>query len=78
MARAALGWTLDELAAATGVSRRAILRYEQGESAMRLRNQQALRAAFEGAGVVFIDEGPHAGGLAPPPRPSALREPRDS
>jgi transcriptional regulator with XRE-family HTH domain len=68
MARAALGWTLDDLAAAAGVSRRAILRYEQGESAMRVRNQQVLREAFETAGVRFVDEGEYAGAVLVPKR----------
>lgn len=66
MARAALGWSLDEAAAASGVNRRTILRYEQRESAMRRRNLEALRCTFEAQGVRFIDEGEFAGGLAPP------------
>jgi hypothetical protein len=37
MARAALGWTLDETADHSGVNRRTILRYEQRESSMRRR-----------------------------------------
>jgi transcriptional regulator with XRE-family HTH domain len=65
MARAALGWSLDETAVASGVNRRTILRYEQRESTMRTRNQQALRNAFEAAGLRFIDDGEFAGGVAP-------------
>jgi transcriptional regulator with XRE-family HTH domain len=66
MARAALGWTLDDLAASAGLSRRAILRYEQGESIMRLRNLWALRHALEEAGVRFVDTGEYAGAVMPP------------
>ena len=66
MARAALGWTLDETANTSGVNRRTILRYEQSESAMRAKNLSALRRAFEAAGVRFIDEGADAGGVIPP------------
>jgi transcriptional regulator with XRE-family HTH domain len=73
MARAALGWSLDETAVASGVNRRTILRYEQRESTMRTRNQQALRNAFEAAGLRFIDEGEFAGGVAPT-TPSAGNE----
>lgn len=65
MARAALGWSLDETAVASGVNRRTILRYEQRESTMRMRNRQAIRLAFEAAGLRFIDEGEFAGGVAP-------------
>lgn len=66
LGRAALGWSLDQAAAASGVNRRTILRYEQRESAMRGRNREALRRAFESAGVRFIDRGEFAGGIVPP------------
>ena len=66
MARAALGWTLDETADLSGVNRRTILRYEQRESSMRPKNLTGLRSAFERAGVRFLDEGPDAGGVVPP------------
>ena len=66
MARAALGWSLDELAAHCGVNRWTILRFEQRESVARPRNRQAIRGALETAGVRFIDEGEFAGGLVPP------------
>jgi transcriptional regulator with XRE-family HTH domain len=66
MARTALGWSLDDAASATGVSRRAILRFEIGESAPRERTLQAIRRAYEAAGVRFIDQGDDAGGVVPP------------
>ena len=62
MARAALGWSLDRLAAASGVNRRTILRFEQQEATTRPRTLQAIRRAFEAAGVRFADEG----GVFPP------------
>jgi transcriptional regulator with XRE-family HTH domain len=52
MARAALEWSLDQAAAATGVSRRTVLRLEQGES-LQARNVAAIRAGYEAAGVRF-------------------------
>ena len=66
MARAALGWSLDALAMASGVNRWTILRFEQGESVARSKNRAALRQTFEEARVRFIDEGEFAGGVVPP------------
>jgi transcriptional regulator with XRE-family HTH domain len=66
MARAALGWSLDDLAAASGVSRRTIARFESGESVLPPR-VQALRQALEAKGILFIDSGHLAGAVIPPP-----------
>lgn len=72
MARAALGWSLDALADASGVNRWTILRFEQGESVARPKNRVALRVVFERAGVRFIDEGEFECGVVPPrPRPAS-------
>lgn len=65
MARTALGWSLDDLAAASGVSRRTIARFEAGETVQPAR-VKALRQAFEAEGVLFIDSGHLAGGVIPP------------
>lgn len=65
MARAALDWTLDQLAAASGVSRRTILRFEQGET-VQPEKSRAMRRALEGQGIEFLDGGPMAGGVIPP------------
>jgi transcriptional regulator with XRE-family HTH domain len=62
MARAALDWSLIELAAAAGVDRKTVLRFEQGETAPRDANIEAIRRAFESAGVTFADRG----GVYPP------------
>jgi transcriptional regulator with XRE-family HTH domain len=63
MARAALGWSLDELAAASGVNRKTILRFERDEAASRPTSLEAIRRAFEATGVRFAD----GGGVFPPP-----------
>jgi hypothetical protein len=68
MARAVLQWSLDDVQAASGVSRRTVLRLEQSLPIQR-RNAQAIRRAFEAAGLRFIDGGEFAGGVAPT-RPS--------
>jgi DNA-binding XRE family transcriptional regulator len=65
MARAALDWTQHDLAKASGVSWRTITRFEAGESVLPARVQK-LRDAFEAAGVLFMDSGRFAGGVAPP------------
>jgi transcriptional regulator with XRE-family HTH domain len=65
MARAALDWSQHDLAKASGVSWRTISRFESGEAIMPKR-VQALREAFEARGLVFIDCGRWAGGVAPP------------
>ena len=65
MARAALQWSLDDVQAASGVSRRTVLRLEQNLPIQR-RNAQGIRSAFERAGVRFLDDGPDAGGVVPP------------
>jgi transcriptional regulator with XRE-family HTH domain len=64
MARAALGWTLDDLATASGVSRRTVARFEAGELVLAARVQK-LRQAFEATGILFVDDGPMAGGVIP-------------
>ncbi|MDQ4087130.1 MAG: transcriptional regulator [Pseudomonadota bacterium] len=64
MARAALQWSLDDIAAASGVSRRTALRLEQGES-LQTRNAAAIRRAYEDAGLRFLDDGEDAGGVVP-------------
>jgi len=65
MARAALDWSQNELAKASGVSWRTISRFEGGEIILPSR-VQALRHAFEAAGVLFIDNGRLSGGVIPP------------
>jgi transcriptional regulator with XRE-family HTH domain len=61
MARAALAWSLDDAAAASGLSRRTILRLEQAKPVL-LESMDTLRRAYEAAGVRFTE----AGGVFPP------------
>lgn len=65
MARAALDWSQQDLAGASGVSARTVIRYEAGETILPAR-VQALRHALEAKGVIFIDSGQLAGGVVPP------------
>ncbi|MBC9208206.1 helix-turn-helix domain-containing protein [Roseomonas aerophila] len=55
MARAALGWGVRDLATAAKVSPDTIARLERGDS-LYARTIEAVRAAFEAAGVIFIDQ----------------------
>ena len=63
MARAGLGWSLDELATAACVNRKTILRFEKGETTPRGANAEAIRRAFEAAGARFVDDGEFVGVL---------------
>lgn len=65
MARAALRWSLTDLAAASAISRRTILRFEAGEAIMPVR-VKAIRHALEAKGILFIDSGRLDGGVIPP------------
>jgi transcriptional regulator with XRE-family HTH domain len=61
MARAALAWSLDDAAAASGLSRRTILRVEQAKPVL-IKSMDTLRRAYEAAGVRFVPQG----GVFPP------------
>lgn len=65
MARAGLGWTLDDLATESGVNRRTILNFENDGPASA-SSLAKLREALEREGVVFIERGVHLGGVVPP------------
>lgn len=56
-ARALKGWTQSDLARASGVSLIAIKRLETGASDPRVSTVEAIRRAFDEAGVVFLDAG---------------------
>lgn len=60
MARAALDWTLDDLAASSRVGRRTIVKYERGGNILP-ENIEALRAAFVREGIAFTNGGKRAG-----------------
>lgn len=55
MARAALGWGTRDLARNAGVSPDTVARLERGED-LKLATVNIMRAAFESAGVIFIEE----------------------
>lgn len=56
MARAALNLGVRDVAEAAGVSTNTITRLERGEELLP-RTVADIRAAFEAAGVIFLDEG---------------------
>lgn len=68
MARAALEWSLEDAAAAAGVSRRTVLRFERYHRDVKPELIEALRRAYEAAGVRFLDTGLNAGAVVPPVR----------
>jgi transcriptional regulator with XRE-family HTH domain len=55
-ARALIGWTREDLAKASGVTVRTLVRIENSQTVPRLATLQALTAALETAGVEFIPE----------------------
>ena len=56
MARAAVGWTVRDLAERSGVHRNTITRIEAGE-ASHGPTLEAVRRALEEAGVIFLADG---------------------
>lgn len=66
MARAALEWSLEDAAAAAGLSRRTVLRFERHHRDVKPPLVESLRRAYEAAGLRFLDEGEDAGGVVPP------------
>jgi transcriptional regulator with XRE-family HTH domain len=56
MARAALNWTVRDLAAATGLHRNTITNIEVGRYAGDERTLETIEKVLERAGVEFIDE----------------------
>jgi transcriptional regulator with XRE-family HTH domain len=65
MARAALGWSLDDLARESGVPRRTIARFEADEN-VRPEVVSKLTDAFREEGIIFLARGANAGGVVPP------------
>lgn len=55
MARAALNWSLADLAKASGVHRNTISNFETGKYAGREEALQAVRKTLEAAGVEFTN-----------------------
>jgi transcriptional regulator with XRE-family HTH domain len=67
MAPAALQWSLEQAGAAAGVSRRTVLRFENGHRDIKPELIAALRRAYEAVGARFLDTGLDAGAVVPPP-----------
>lgn len=65
MARTALGWSVTDLSTFSGVGRSTVARFELGQNVQPDR-VQAMRRAFEGKGVQFVDSGKLAGAVIPP------------
>lgn len=63
-ARAMLSLSQDDLAARTDVAKRTIAGFEMGQSKPYLRTLDALQAALEAAGVVFLPENGNGPGVA--------------
>ena len=57
MARAALNWSLRELAEHSGLGLATVSRFEVGTSQMTRANLDTLRRAFEAAGITFTELG---------------------
>ena len=57
-ARALLRWSAEKLAEQSGLSWKTIQRLESAEGipSSNVRTLEAIRSAFEAAGVIFIDE----------------------
>jgi transcriptional regulator with XRE-family HTH domain len=54
MARAGLGWSVDDLEKHSGISRRTVLRFEAGEK-VKLETVEALRGALVQGGALFVE-----------------------
>ena len=65
MARAALRWTISDLAQAANVGRATAARFELGEGVSD-DVVAKMRGSLEDAGAVFVASGRHAGGVVPP------------
>ena len=55
-ARGLLDWTRDQLADASGVPKRTLVRFENADGGARASTLIAIRAALEAAGVELIPE----------------------
>jgi hypothetical protein len=65
MARAALDWSVADLAEAAAVDRLCVKRFETGDPLIPLK-VEALRTAFEARGVRFLESGQFEGAVVPP------------
>lgn len=61
MARAGLGWSLPDLATASGVSRMTAVRFESGQT-VAPETVTAIRTAYEANGVILLADGEKSSG----------------
>lgn len=74
-ARALIGWTIEQLAGASGVGVSTIISFEAGQRVPIRSNQVALERAFVEAGVIFLEAGMNEGrGLKLTRSTEALRD----
>lgn len=69
MARAALKWSIDDLAEAASVARMTVVRFER-EDRVSDTSAAAMRLAFEQKRVKFVDKGRLAGAVYGGTRPA--------
>jgi transcriptional regulator with XRE-family HTH domain len=62
IARAALKWSLTDLASESGIGRATVARFELGQT-VQPETITKLRAVFENHRIRFIEEGTMAGGV---------------
>ena len=62
MARAALGWSVRDLASRAGLAANTVSRYENGTDAYG-ETLTKIQRAFEQAGIIFIDENDEGSGV---------------
>ena len=73
MARAALNWSIGDLADAAALDRLCVQRFETGDPLLPFK-VEALRTAFEKQGVRFVASGQFAGAVMPPQSKPAPHE----
>lgn len=67
MARAALEWTVEELARQAGLTAKTIHNYEHGGNAT-IDTLAKIKSAFERSGIMWVPENGGAAGVRPPRR----------
>ncbi|HYH17900.1 MAG TPA: helix-turn-helix transcriptional regulator [Azospirillum sp.] len=60
-ARGVLGWKIEDLAAATGLTRKTVSDFENGKTTPQPRTLRDIREKLEAAGVEFIPAGAYQG-----------------
>lgn len=70
MARAALGWTTQDLARQADVGLNTVNRFEKGQDA-RVSSVEKMRLVLDRAGIIFIDENGEGPGVRMRKQPEA-------